>query len=590
MNDATKAEPQWATSSRLLKLGESIEFQFHLPSGSEAGELAIFPRDLERAQPGACFVPGGDLAWLDALSSEQVTLDIDTGQATVTYQPEEPGSYLARWRVGNEQFYRYFSAIEDDWTVLRFSTFMDLESEPTLHSTGIPLDYRLPAERFDPDDELFRKFLDYHRYFGDAIIPAIPDTPEMAEEERVQFYGELLDKVRAAMPFPKEIRSARLELRTPPVGAPGHGIDPGYTRALAELGINDHCGMWAANGTPWLGMPEFPYYSSPVDCRKVKQDEGGTVVGHQWDFCGSWHFLGPVTWHFNAGAGDWSRTEACLRSGLEELRDSAAFSGHPVFALPLYDGVRERPDIDPHFRASVDETAAFVERYQRFMAFDAPKDYRLVYARSIDIVDYFRRHFRVTPRTLFVSTTDHVMYDKWWLNQWYSYRSLIPRERIPWETRVSTILRQRGPGPLYKDPLSYEYLMLEDQHRLIRFERECPNPIWWFDYTHQEAGPEGSAIRHTETPDVDVVRSGWFRAERGLTMTLRMVTEATLPDYAIVLWELPPEFSGDPADIETNAKEHIVVWNRGGEYHAVLLFDLEPGVELRVLVKRQAGR
>jgi hypothetical protein len=371
---------------------------------------------------------------------------------------------------------------------------------------------------------------------------------------------------------------------------PLHGIDPGYTRALAQLGINDHCGQWAANGPPWLGMPEFPYYSSPVDCRKINQDEGGAVVAHQWDFCGSWHFLGPVSWHYNAGAGDWYLTEACLRAGLEELRNLTAFSGHPAFALPLYDGVRKRNDINPQFHGNDREVQEFVERYQRFMAFDAPKELRLVYARSIDIVDYFRRHFRVTPRTAFVSQTDHVMYDMWWLNHWYSDRTLVPRERIPWETRVSSVLRQRGVSQLYKDPLAYEYIMLEDQRRSIRFERECPNPIWWFDYTQQETGPDGSAVRHTETPDVDVIRSGWSRTEQGLTMTLKMETEATFPDYAISLWELPPEFCGDSESVETNAKEHLVVWNRDREYHLILLFDLKPGIELQVLVNLPTGK
>ena len=64
-------------------------------------------------------------------------------------------------------------------------------------------------------------------------------------------------------------------------------LDPGYTEALAELGINDFCGLAAANGKPWLGMPEFPYFCSSVDCRKANQEEGGPVFGHQWDFAGA---------------------------------------------------------------------------------------------------------------------------------------------------------------------------------------------------------------------------------------------------------------------------------------------------------------
>lgn len=111
----------------------------------ETGELIVFPQYLERANPGHAFIAGGDLAWIDALISERLTPHFIDGHVSLTYQPESPGNYLARWYAGGEVFYRYFSVIEDDWVVLSFSTFVELESEPTLHATGIPLDYRLPT-------------------------------------------------------------------------------------------------------------------------------------------------------------------------------------------------------------------------------------------------------------------------------------------------------------------------------------------------------------------------------------------------------------------------------------------------------------
>jgi hypothetical protein len=255
----TASHPQWKTSSRLLKLGEAIDFDFYLPDGMQAGDLTIFPRYLEIAQPGEKFEAGGGLDWLDELPSESRKLTFDSGQASITVIPLQSGSYIARWLVGDEQFYRYFAVIEEDWTVLRFSTFHDLVSEPTLHGTGIPLDYRLPADRFDPEDELFRELLDYHRHFGDGLIPALPDTPEMNEEERLHAYRDLLDGVRRHLPFPEDVRSARVDMLLTSSDKPGHALDPGYTRALAQLGMNDHCVLWAANGRPYLGMPEFPY-------------------------------------------------------------------------------------------------------------------------------------------------------------------------------------------------------------------------------------------------------------------------------------------------------------------------------------------
>lgn len=816
--NAPSAQPQWTTGSRLLKLGESIEFHFYLPDGSAAQELLVFPRYLEQAEPGDDFVAGGNPDWLDDLPSEKIKLAFDVDPAAnsskertrtspqlpertarVTYTPKLPGSYLARWRAGEEVLYRYFSVVEDDWIVLRFSTFGGLESEPTLHGTGIPLDHRLPIERFTMADPLFRKFLGYHRHYGDTIIPLFPDTPEISREERLELYGDGLARARALLPDPSDTRSARVEMR--------HQLEPGYTETLASLGVNDHCGLQEANAKPWLGMPEFPYFSSATDCRKINQGEGGPVVAHQWDFCGGWHFLGPVSWHFKAAEGDWPLTEKCLQNGLEEFKNLAEMSGHPAFALPLYDGlvgpgypnpvfqyrlaeprnfggsvdevflveralgpeeilgvmktgvaklndalaawplddgedtqvadtsqngyhgrliddpqpvpgkfggalsldgeqdsmvtnapvvvdtvdftvgcwvkpsktqrpwanllsshengsggdyrgisieqdgdranrfyliagngaewigtsittqleadawqhfavVRRGPQLTHYLNGQVsaegkitdsrfqpatspfrvgnwargDETDSamprFVDCYQRFMAFQAPKQHKLVYARSIDVADYYRRHFKATPRTIFVSRTDHLMYDMWWLCHWCSEGVLVPRERIPWLTKMSSIMQERRARPYFKDPLSYEYILVEDQRRSIRFERESPNPVWWFDYTDQKRGPKGSSISHTETPDVMVLRSPWTRGDRTATITLTMQTTAEFPNYAVALWGLPNDFDSH-STIQTTAQEYSLAKNTAGEYHLILGFDLKPGAQIKVTVGRR---
>jgi len=227
----------------------------------------------------------------------------------------------------------------------------------------------------------------------------------------------------------------------------------------------------------------------------------------------------------------------------------------------------------------------FVDRYQRFMAFSVPKEFKAVYARSIDIADYYRRHFQSTPRTIFVSKTDHVMYDKWWLCHWSNDGILVPREKIPPTTRISTLMSHRREGRYFKDPLSYEFILVEDQSRSIRFERESPNPIWWFDYTLQQQNAGGSTITHMETPDVDVLASKWVRNDEGMSLDFRMVTEATFDDYAIAVWDLPPEFHGNLASVDTNAKEFVVARNCDGEYRIILFFDLKPDVELHLKLK-----
>jgi hypothetical protein len=229
----------------------------------------------------------------------------------------------------------------------------------------------------------------------------------------------------------------------------------------------------------------------------------------------------------------------------------------------------------------------FVERYQRLIALEFPKRFRVAFARSVDIADYFRRHFPATPRTVFVSRTDHLRYDMWWLCHWCNDYQLVPRERIPWLTRMSVLMAQRRSGVTrYKDPLSCEYVLVEDQRRSIRFERDCPNPIWWFDYTHQEAGPQGSASEPTETPDVTVRLHPWQREAGRLTTQVYLETAAEFPDYAVCLWGLPDDV--DPnGPVETTAREAIMARNLQGECHLVLCFDLGPGARIEVNLRRR---
>jgi hypothetical protein len=229
----------------------------------------------------------------------------------------------------------------------------------------------------------------------------------------------------------------------------------------------------------------------------------------------------------------------------------------------------------------------FAERYQRLIAFEFPKQHQVAFARSVDIADYYRRHFRATPRTVFVSRTDHVLYDLWWLCHWCNDYQLVPRERIPWLTRMSVLMEQRRSGVTrYKDPLSCEYVLVEDQQRSIRFERDCPNPVWWFDYTRQETGPGGSASEPTEIPDVTVRLHPWVRGGGRLTTHLRCQTAAEFPDYAICLWGLPED--ADPtAPIETSARQAIVVRNLQGDWHLVLRFDLVPDAHLELSLRQR---
>ena len=594
-------KPQWTTGPRLLRLGEEMKFQFFAPKGTIVGDFAVFPRYLASAGVDVHHSAAGKLSWIDAQTPEVFTLKFTDGIASFDYRPTAPGNYIARWVAGSEVFYRYFAVIENDSIVLRFSTFIELESEPTLHSTGIPVDYRLPVEQFVSGNETFEKLLDYHRLFGDTVVPQFPDIPptgstaHMTNDDRVRNFEADLDRVRTLLPDTSDARSARIEFR--------HATDPGYVDVFTRLGINDHFGLQESNILPWLGMPEFPYFASPTDFRKTRQEKGGTVVSHTWDFCAGFHFIGPISWHYAVSEGEFARAEDCIRHGMDELRNMTELSGYPAFANPLYDGATTNygypnGQFDEGYGAQ--PIKEFVDRWQQLIAYQFTRDYKLVFARSIDIADYYRRHFEVTPRTVFSSKSEHVLYDKWWNCVWGREQRLTTRERIPWETRMSTIMKQRRSGAsvsylnlvsgkevtapaITKDPLSSEHLLIEDQYRSIRFERESPNPIWWFDYTEQTRGEHGSDISHTETPDVEILRSEWSE-KPNRTINLKTVTTARFQDYAIALWGVPAKFSPDRLRIQTNAKDFVLAKNVDGEFHIVLFFDLKPDAELFVTV------
>ena len=587
LGERHRTSPQWVTSSRLLRLGEAVDFDVFLPDGAVSDDPVVFERYLERVDPGGAFSTDGDLSWLDGLEPRVLPLEIVGNHGSLTYRPMQPGSYLARWRVGSETLYRYFAVIEDDWLVVRFSTGVELDPRPNLHATGIPLDYRLPvvrvdkarmsyagsSGRFDAGDPLFQALLGHHRLYGDAVIPQLPDTPDMDVERRAEYYGGLLEVAGGLLPDPDTVRSARVSMR--------HPLDTGYTKTFARLRVNDHCGLEEANTAPWLGMPEFPYFASPVDCRKVDQGLGGEVVAHQWDFCGGWHFLGPTVWHREMSEGRWDDTERCIRQGVAEALNSSRLSGHPAFLYPLYDGVYERGQ--PEFE--------WVERLQELLALRLTKEYPLAFARSLDIADYFRRHFPVTPTTVFVSSTDHLEYDRHWLVGWNNHGVGVTHDRLPWETRTSELRVASRSGPvahlsprsgesppgIFKDPLSTEYILVEDQRRQVRFERACPLPVWYFDYTEQDVRPEASGIAHTVTPDVYVGPLMWERTGDGLSTKLSIASEAAFPNYALALWGLPDDYDPAALRIETTAGTHLLASNTNGEHHLVLLFDLEQG-------------
>ena len=291
-------EPQLITSARLLKLGEEIAFTFTVPPNVTAGPLEVFVRYLETADPGSRFHAGRDLEWLDHLPRETLPVRVAQGTATVTYTPTKRGSYLAplagrrrdllpllrghRGRLGGAAFQH----ASRTWSPSRPST---------------PRAFRwttaCPASDFGRTMRCSGSSCAYHRHFGESIIPALPDTPQLTLEQRLEPLRRRRGARAAAHARPEQIP-----------GQPGWRCVTTWIRATprrsCDWASTTTAGCNEANAQPWLGMPEFPYFSSPVDCRKVNQGPSGAVVAHQWDFCGGWHFIGPVSWHFKAADGE----------------------------------------------------------------------------------------------------------------------------------------------------------------------------------------------------------------------------------------------------------------------------------------------
>ena len=158
-----------------------------------------------------------------------------------------------------------------------------------------------------------------------------------------------------------------------------------------------------------------------------------------------------------------------------------------------------------------------------------------------------------------------------------------PRIASPGTNRIDEILLRRQQGQYFKDPLSLEYVLVEDHRRSVRFERECPNPVWWFDYTKQEKGPRGSSILHTETPNVQVERSGWVRDGQ---LPPDDPAHAHRPRRCLTMpWQFgicPRSFRAIARRSAPTRRSSSSLGTANREYRLMLFFDLKPDAELTV--------
>ena len=622
--DRFRDAPQCLTGPRLLHVGETMTFKFYLPMDINVDEGAIaelYVRYLEQAPLDMEIDSQQGLEWLKQLKHETIKLSFRNNLARFDYTPKLTGNYLLRWKVGGEIFYRYFAVIDDKYIVINMTStqyvtvhYQDKKelNRRILHRTGTPTDYYLWANDFQEDNKDYQLLLDNNRYYGDMVMVMFPEdiSVDYSENERYDEYKGAFERVVDLLPDIADTKAGRIgntEINFPCIlfRSP-FNTSRGYTRTFKNLGLQNLCGLQCANERPWQGMPQFPYFASETDCRQPDQSPKGTVVTHQWDMAGSWHFLGPVSWHYEVAkqgcmyakspnkdkiVPDFKQTCHCLNAGLLEYENLTKMNGHPAFVC------------GPIFEAPPHVPTDFVDNYLRFMYFEAPKDYRLVYARSIDVAQYYLRHYEVTPRTIFVSTTDHHSYDTSWLPPMLQSGMSLARDHLSWDTRFMhhVMAERKSVSPDQKardhanmssmglshnsnEPMSLEFLLIEDQHRSIRFERQCPIPVWWYDYTEKlGTSNNGVALKHVETPLPKIKPLVWTKEGRDWKTTMHLETDKSFSNYAVCIWELPLEWNPAIDRVKVNAKETLLAFNPNGEYHLVLFFDLkQPETDLKI--------
>jgi hypothetical protein len=560
-----RAGGEFRVDGRLVDVGEPVAFR--LRGVAPGDRFEVFPRYLEDCDPAAAAQAQAPLAWLDATAARRE--ELPAGES-IGYTPQRPGNYLARWtsaRHGVE--YRYFAAIDRSYLVYRPVVWQQqVPFAPlggtALHNGGLPIDWCVEA---GSDRAAFvPALLRAQREFGHGVVfaPRLPRNVGPSDElvASVRASADALRRAGLDVGRACNLWSVDVDLSTPAVRlarAAGVDVIDGYVSNAARAG---------------LGGPYHPFYIGPTDYRIPSQDGPTDAVAFVFDFCGSWHFHGPASYHRPTARGSWERARPHLDLAAREAVQVAANSRvHNVVStlLTIVNPVAWSHHDGAHARQIYDDERGlgFFRRYVDLLAFEHARTLPIVFARAVDYADYFRAHHREMPRRVVSSVTHDVAYDRFWWQEW-EQRGLSPAGYVPVGASLGD-LRGARVMPQFNMPASHEFILYLENRRICRFEHACPKPTRYYAYDGSRAW--GDRPQECELPDPDLTIRTRTSARRHEVAYEVGDTDA-FDDYPVAIWQVPREFRD--ARVETDAREFLWVENTDGACHGIVRFDLRP--------------
>jgi len=158
----------------------------------------------------------------------------------------------------------------------------------------------------------------------------------------------------------------------------------------------------------------------------------------------------------------------------------------------------------------------------------------------------------------------------------------VHREVLPLNDSLEDI-RKRRPH-IWAKPTAREMMYYEDSKHQCRFEYACAKPLLWFAYDDHRRQGEFLGRAEVEVPDPQVAMET-RQDEKSFEVRFRITEGREFPNYKIAVWNIPRKSA--KYQPQTNAKEFMLVENQEGDYRGILVFDLKPEIEVRLLLGRK---
>lgn|GEM_PF-773474 len=572
--------PSIELDRRLVDVGEPIKITLTVEArASDPVSFVIFPRYLENCDPRKARGSTLPLVWLDAHTPVEFAPVFQDGRAELQYTPDKPGNYMARLRVGNTTWYRYFAAVTKQYLVYRMEAYgfhQPLDHGPLLRNGGFPIDWVVADGwvRGKPPEELLARnghlsrLLEYQEQYGDLVMPGLYEASGIIKEQGASAFKEYVEAVVGPM--------RKTGFRVDRAVNDWAAVPPAVAE-YSRLGFDVIDGI-IPEGEAHRGAPWFPYWMSPVDCLSPSDGPTG-AFGMIMDFCAGFHFHGPPDFHMAASRCNWQVAAPHADLAAREHCLIAGNSGSgPVFVPTLLTLLYNRWTPQWPTQGWTDQQVVEFDRsFLDDTAFEHARKYPIVFARCVDIADYLRRHPAAQPRRVLSSVTRDWLYDQYWSPEWCNAGVNVHRGVLPFNDSLAEIRKRRT--HIWAKPTSRELIYYEDSRHQCRFEYACPKPMLWYAYDDRRRAGEFLGRPEIEVPDPQIgMETRIDQASFQVTYRIRQGRE--FPNYKLAVWDIPREFANRRP--ETNASEFILIENSENDYRGILVFDLKPEMELRL--------